>query len=61
MPFIKISLTVETPPFGAVEFGFVWEGRNPFQIRATHRAAPYVRPCVLKHLVSSVFSCRAAF
>ena len=29
--FIKISLTVETPPFGAVEFGFVWEGRNPFQ------------------------------
>ena len=40
--FIKISLMVETPPFGAVGFGFVWEGRSPFQISATHRAAPYV-------------------
>ena len=29
--FIKISLMVETPPFGAVGFGFVWEGRNPFR------------------------------
>ena len=45
-----MSLTVETPLFGAVEFGCIWEACNPFQIRATHRAAPYVRLCVLKYL-----------
>ncbi|AAF40659.1 hypothetical protein JY06_01310 [Neisseria meningitidis] len=50
----RISFSVETPPlghlsFGAVESDFIWEGRNPFRIRATHRATLYVSSCVLKH------------
>ncbi|EIG29330.1 hypothetical protein MCC93_17970 [Morococcus cerebrosus] len=36
---IKNTLTVETPPFGAVESETVWEKCNLFQIRAIHRAA----------------------
>ncbi|ARB05463.1 hypothetical protein B2G52_04150 [Neisseria lactamica] len=52
--FHRIPFSVETPPlghlsFGAVESEFIWEGRNPFQIRATHRAVLYVSSCVLKH------------
>ncbi|RPC47710.1 hypothetical protein JY49_05760 [Neisseria meningitidis] len=50
----RISFSVEPPPlghlsFGAVESDFIWEGRNPFRIRATHRATLYVSSCVLKH------------
>ncbi|CRY99959.1 hypothetical protein JY68_04005 [Neisseria meningitidis] len=45
----RISFSVETPPFRAVESDFIWEGRNPFRIRATHRATLYVSSCVLKH------------
>ncbi|HGI8301710.1 TPA: hypothetical protein ACJ3GQ_000905 [Neisseria meningitidis] len=51
----RISFSVETPPlghlsFGAVESDFIWEGRNPFQIRTTHRATLYVSSRVLKHM-----------
>ncbi|HFC5935933.1 TPA: hypothetical protein ACLA4J_002067, partial [Neisseria meningitidis] len=45
----RVSFSVETPTFRAVESEFIWEGRNPFQIRATHRAVLYVSSCVLKH------------
>ena len=31
--FHQISFAVETPPFMAVEFGFIWTGRNPVQIQ----------------------------
>ncbi|EFH23266.1 hypothetical protein NEIPOLOT_00958 [Neisseria polysaccharea ATCC 43768] len=34
----RVSFSVEPPPFGAVESDFIWEGRNPFQIRTAHRA-----------------------
>ncbi|HGP7575568.1 TPA: hypothetical protein ACLUM7_001806, partial [Neisseria gonorrhoeae] len=44
----RISFSVETPPFRPIGSDFIWEGRNPFQIRATHRATFYVSSCVLK-------------
>ena len=44
---------VETPPFMAVEFEFIWAVRNIVQIRTTHRAAPYVQSCVLKPMVNA--------
>ncbi|WP_455022508.1 hypothetical protein, partial [Neisseria elongata] len=47
--------TVETPSFRAVEPWFILDGCNPFQIRAAHRAAPYMRPYVLKYGLSFVF------
>ncbi|MBG8578479.1 hypothetical protein EWP20_10825 [Neisseria meningitidis] len=51
----RISFSVETSPLGHLSFGaagsdFIWEERNPFQIRATHRAVLYMSSCVLKHL-----------
>ena len=45
---IKTFPTVETPPFMAVECGAVGMGIIP-PSRATHKAAPYIPPCVLKH------------
>ncbi|MBG8636572.1 hypothetical protein EWP18_09420 [Neisseria meningitidis] len=49
--FHRISFSVETPPFGAAGSDFIWEGRNPFQIRTIHRAVLYVPSCVLKHRI----------
>ena len=52
--FSSHFLSVETPPFRAVESEFIWEGRNPFQTRTAHRATLYVSSCVLKrHLLNS--------
>ncbi|MBG8687902.1 hypothetical protein E4O60_02605 [Neisseria meningitidis] len=45
----RISFSVETPPFRAAGSDFIWEGCNPFQIRAIHRAVLYVPSCVLEH------------
>ncbi|MGS6705265.1 hypothetical protein ACVH68_10970, partial [Neisseria gonorrhoeae] len=57
----RISFSVETPPlghpsFGAAGSGFVREGCKPFRIRA----APYVPPCVLEHILS-LKSCFAGY
>ncbi|TNE04197.1 hypothetical protein EPH22_00895 [Neisseria gonorrhoeae] len=49
MFFHRVSSSVETPPFRAAGSDSVWEGRNPFRIRATHRAVLYVSSCVLEH------------
>ncbi|MFQ3038848.1 hypothetical protein ACKJOL_06985 [Neisseria cinerea] len=46
----RISFSVETPPFRAAGSDFIWEGRNPFQIRTAHRATLYVSSRVLKHM-----------
>ncbi|HGO6352165.1 TPA: hypothetical protein ACK39N_000101, partial [Neisseria gonorrhoeae] len=47
--FHRVSSSVETPPFRAAGSDSVWAGRNPFQIRTTHRAVLYVSSCVLEH------------
>ncbi|HFC6744993.1 TPA: hypothetical protein ACFN7M_001904, partial [Neisseria meningitidis] len=57
----RISFSVETPPlghpsFGTVESDFIREGCSPFRIRA----APYVPPCVLEHILS-LKSCFAGY
>ncbi|MBJ7837300.1 hypothetical protein E0W53_09275 [Neisseria meningitidis] len=49
--FHRISFSVETPPFRAAGLDFIWEWRNPFQIRTIHRAVLYVSSCVLKHRI----------
>lgn len=46
--FIEFPFSVETPPFMVVEFEPIGEVRNPLPIRATHKAALYVSPYVLK-------------
>ncbi|MBW5329152.1 hypothetical protein EST52_25600 [Escherichia coli] len=49
MFFHRVSFSVETTPFRAVESDPIWEGRNLFQIRTAHRAVLYVSSCVLEH------------
>ncbi|MBW8006501.1 hypothetical protein EZZ75_03235 [Neisseria meningitidis] len=50
VPLHRVSFSVETPSFVAAGTDFIWEGCNPFQIRATHRVTLYVSSCVLKHI-----------
>ncbi|MBG8636574.1 hypothetical protein EWP18_09430 [Neisseria meningitidis] len=54
----RVSFSVETPPFRAVESDFIWEGCNPFQIRTIHRAVLYVSSCVLKHYLINITHCQ---